>query len=552
MINWITRRLWPAKVEKRAGINFDRQLTLPTHSAGMTVNEQHSLGIAALYRALDITASKFASLPIEKYRVATDGTKEKVIDSTHYLLNCEPNELYPAYHLKHTLCWNALLHGNGLAWIYRDENGLPTALYSLNPYTTILRYYRLTESISGWVWQTTVYFDRDGNAISTSLSPMPVSLSGAKVELVFIPISDMFVLRALGDSLVGFSTLDLMKKPLGEAMALQEHTNTSFSNGLTSSQAIVLPPGMNDADDIENFRDQLEGRHQGSRKAFRALLLRHGATLGGSISLTNQQAELFKMRNFSVQQISAITGVPTHFLGMSEGVSQFGVQEQKSQDFLTYTLDKWLDSAEAEAYCKFLSESEKASGQYEYCFDRKRAIKMDRKTANDILVSDWTNGFRNKNECRAELGLPPVEDGDVYYVPTTVQPEEMALEPPPPPAPVLPPGDNGQAEDKQEPKKDDRAAIVQATVKRLMTRVRKSVESRNGKKDFSKWLDSSFEEYHRQVFIEALSPIMPDADVASDQLLADMRDEIRAVCREDVPKIWTRYAERLLSECNCK
>jgi hypothetical protein len=124
----------------------------------------------------------------------------------------------------------------------------------------------------------------------------------------------------------------------------------------------------------------------------------------------------------------------------------------------------------------------------------------------------------------------------------------MALEPPPPPEPIVnvqknPDGDS--VDSNQADKPEDRLAL--ATVERLFRRMQRSVADREKRSTFSQWLAEEFVDYHRQVLVEALSPIIADADVLVDGLLPDLADELRAVMKEDIPAVWQRAKDNLLA-----
>jgi hypothetical protein len=104
----------------------------------------------------------------------------------------------------------------------------------------------------------------------------------------------------------------------------------------------------------------------------------------------------------------------------------------------------------------------------------------------------------------------------------------------PAPPPVEPVDQGDQPDDKLDPARA-------ATVSRITTRLRKSVERR---KDLSAFL-AGFTEYHRAVVVDALKPFTPDADVVADDLLPQLAEELAATTRDTWPTIFERVRNDL-------
>jgi hypothetical protein len=438
-----------------------------------------------------------------------------------------------------------------------------------------------------------VYRNKAGEIWSQPWVPSPEQAVGYWSETLFIPAEDMFHLKGLGDGLSGYSLLALLHQGIGEQVALQEYTNSFFSNGCSVSQAMEIPPasGLNWKDEVavSRYRRAMEGLHKGPRNAFRTLFLFGGAKLAGQVGLSAKECQVVEQRQFGLKVISAVLGVPVYMLdGSAEGMSQYGSQEARSRDFLAYTVGSWLDAFAAEAEAKLLTEDEKQTGDYRLCFDRDKLIELDISTSRTVLWGDVSNGLKTEDEAREELGLPALPKGDdegqdvqaqalngtqissllevvnaiasgtvsaeagkvlvsvcfpaisAGTVASLVDAIEVKEPPPPPPAmlpappPVEPVDQGDQPDDKLDPARA-------ATVSRITTRLRKSVERR---KDLSAFL-AGFTEYHRAVVVDALKPFTPDADVVADDLLPQLAEELAATTRDTWPTIFERVRNDL-------
>lgn len=512
----------PQPLETRGSIiPTEFEETFRNRTAGVPVNDRTALSVPFIYRGVDLLSSKIASLS----RVISKNKTKLPQHPASKLLNQKCNNLYSCHTAIKTIVGHAVLLGNGYGVLYRDASGAPTEMYVINPRMTYLRF------MDGkWVYQITVYKNDRGEVWSQPWIPSPEMAIGYYAYLEYIPAEDMFHLKGLGDGLTGYSLLSLLSQAIGEQVALQEYSNSFFANGCQVGQALEIPPsaGINwkDESQVERYRRMVEGKHQGPQNAFRLFLALGGAQMAGRVGLTAQEAQVIEQREFGLKLISAILGIPSYLLdGSPEGASQYGTQEARSRDFLSYTVANWLDSFAAEAEAKLLTEEEKDSGDFSLCWDREKLIELDITTSRKVLWGDVAAGLKTQDEAREELGLDPLPKPEP---PPMAPPLPPAL--PPEPSAVKPASTAPQASQPPQNYRD-------ATIDRLVRRMAKSVERR---KDLSSWLASSWEECHRAVLVEALSPYTPDADVLVDDLLPNLAEELQATTRDKYDSIFER------------
>lgn len=535
---------------RTAGVVFAPQEFYSNNkAAGQAVNEQSALGISPLYRALSVMAGKAAAIDINV--IETTGTddapqaKKRKDHPIYKALNISCNDLYPANSLIKFLVWNMKLHGNGLAWIKQRYPVLK--IYGLMPANTILMY-----QDGEWVYQTTAYITADGEIVSNAINSSSL-IMGGRSETFFIPMSEVIHIRnCIGNQLVGYSILDILKQAVGEQVALQDYSANAWKNGCQVKTIVELPQGFNGNDKakVEAFRNMYEGTHKGTSNANRTAMLQQGSK-AYTLGMNNEQIQWASAREtLSPLVVSQLTGVPQHLLGVVAGSSQYKNEEEKTASFENFTMGEIFDSLEAEADMKLLSENEKAKGTLCVKFDRAQMIQHDIETLDKIAVSKLASGRSTINEYLASIsqkGIGP--DGDERFIPTTLQSLDTLINPPPPPAPVMgmhPPGASpagAKPAPKALPGKDAERMIgdvQEHTAIRLIKRLRKSVEAKPGRNDLV--------EYHRDVLIEAIQPLSPDADVITDSLLADLQAEVSAVLPEQLRDSWDKYEERLLKE----
>jgi HK97 family phage portal protein len=519
-------------------------------AAGVPVNEASALTVPFLFRAIDLIAGKAASLPPSVYlRNPQTGTRTVQPDHPfHYKFHFEPNELYSARDLWKAWYASAVLYQNGYIWIHRNTGNL----YILHPVGTILRY-----MYGSWVYQTTMYQDKYGNVIPAHQAYAPESIAGATSKTFFIPLADVLHLKGLmlGNAMSGVNMVVAQKEAIGEALAQQRYTNAVFTNGYSPQLQVKVPWKFKTPEERDLYRRSMDTKHAGPRAAFKTLIMEQGAE-ATSIGQSNRDIDLLKLRQFSIKQISAMTGVPMFFLGEEGGASQYKGPEDRSQVLLDYCIDNYLLGAESQFRIKCLSEREKRSGLYDVECDRRKLIQMDVETSRKILWQDFANGIKNRNEVRAALGDGPIPDGDVYFVPSNLVPVEQALAPPPPPPPMPAAEDIGddtvdgdsQGERTLSEISDKVAKVTEATVHRIMNRIGRSIRSRTKKADFSTWLADEFTGYHRGVILDQLAALTPDADVITDDLLQGLAEELGAVTRDQIDTVLDRWSDTLTKD----
>src|SRR5262245_5196690 len=101
-------------------------LGAPRSSSGVSIDKTSILAYPAVWRCLELISSKIGRLPLSVFkRTRTGGREEDQIHPAYWLLSRRPSDLYTPFTFKKTLISHALLHGNGFAWILRDDNGKP-------------------------------------------------------------------------------------------------------------------------------------------------------------------------------------------------------------------------------------------------------------------------------------------------------------------------------------------------------------------------------------------------------------------------------------------
>ena len=102
--------------------------------SGMVVNSDKAMTLAWVWQAVNTISNDIARLPVILYDKRNPDDRVRATTHPGYsLLKRAPNPYMSPKTLLSVLMKNALLSGNGVAWIQRDGRGAPIALYPLPP-----------------------------------------------------------------------------------------------------------------------------------------------------------------------------------------------------------------------------------------------------------------------------------------------------------------------------------------------------------------------------------------------------------------------------------
>jgi len=155
--------------------------------------------------------------------------------------------------------------------------------------------------------------------------------------------------------------------------------------------------------EAEEVRDIWEGSHKGRKRV--------GVTSGTvefkPLQIKPVDAQFVESRNFSIQEVARIFGLPGHFLGVSSGSSMtYSTTESLNRLFVTNTLrPTYLERIE-QVFSMLLPPFKVAR------FNTDELLRADIKSRYEAHHIGIAAGFKTPNEVRKEEGLPPVLGGD--------------------------------------------------------------------------------------------------------------------------------------------
>lgn len=403
--------------------------TSPLTNTGIYITEQNALQTVAVYACVRALAETLASLPIEVIEKLPGGGSRIAEDHPLENLVCDsPNPLMSPYTLVETVQGHAGLRGNGFAWVEKDRKGNPVAVWPLR--ADRVNYYP-GEDDQGRPMPTWFYVSPKGRAME--LWPR-----------------DLIHIKGLGgDGIVAYSPIALHRQAVALSKATEESGARFFGNSARPS-GVFRHPAQLSSQAYERLRDSIENENSGVSMTGKTLILEEGMDWT-QVGLSNEDAQYLETRGFQTQEIARMYRVPPHLIGAPTGDRQtYANIEQRSLEFLQFTLLPWITRWEQELTKKLMPAKDRE--KFKFRFNVDGILRADISTRYSAYKTAIESGFLLKNEVRSREQLVEIDDLDDLDekpdppAPSPVPPMQPNV---PPPAPEPPDEGDDEVEDGQ-------------------------------------------------------------------------------------------------------
>lgn len=423
--------------------------------AGVSVTPYTALSLPALYKGVDLISSTIGRTSCRLFERLPNNSRELAKEHDFYNpVRRRPNQLVNSFNFFKSLVHDAIIAGNGYAYI--DRNNFKLVNISADFVTPYV-----TEGLSPEI----VYKVQFQNAKEFYLMPDEVlhikSVSG-------------------GNALVGYRLVDVLKEAIGLGIATQQYGAVYFKNNGSVSNVIELPNGLKDEEAIRKFRAGFDEQHAGIDNSFKTVLLQNGAKLN-RVQINNNEAQFIESRQASLVDVANCLGLPAHKLNSQISTSYSSI-EAENLALLSDCYLKWFINIAQELDNKLLTEKEKYLDSHYFEFDVSELQKGDTNSETTTAINKLNNGLWSWEETRSYFNLTTDKDDSQEWR----QPSNIVIvgETPPEPPPVsLPnPGSETQTEPENEGEQGQDTTerfkpILKAELERLLTRLGKSNQS---------------------------------------------------------------------------
>jgi len=374
---------------------FGRDVDRPSNTvAGQMITDTSALQISAVYASIRILSDGVSTLPLGVYKPKGKQRIEAKPAPDWSKFEAGP---YTKIDVVSQTMVSLLLQGNAYIATYRDGDGRVQYLEVLDPFA-------VTPKLVG----ATVVYDIIG-------------VSGAKSQLTKYDILHIRGMTMPGQ-LEGLSPVAYARETLGLSKAATEFGGAFFGNGGFPGLVAEVPGTLSPTAQT-TLKRNWQDLHGGSGNAHALAVLTEGTKLS-KITIAPNDAQFLETRQFQVNEVARLYGVPTSLLQQADGPEMGQSIQDKNTHFVQHSLRPWVERIEAAFSWLVVSEGRFPNGFVKLNLDG--LLRGNHETRYATYVSAATSGILTINEIRAMEDLEPVEWGDT---PISVQVQSKTDEP---------------------------------------------------------------------------------------------------------------------------
>jgi HK97 family phage portal protein len=356
---------------------------------GVTVDPIGSLtSFGAVFACISRIAQDIAKLELELKVETDDGIEiDAPATSPYWQVLRKPNSYQNRIQFLTSWVVSKLLFGNAYALKMRDQRGIVTALYLLDPR-------RVTPMVTP---EGDVYYSLGGD----DLSRVPAGQ--------VIPAREIIHDRGitLWHPLVGVSPIYACATAATQGARIQGNSATFFEN-MSRPSGMLTAPGTIDEVTAGRLKADWEQNYGGANLGRLAILgdgLKYEA-----MTIPANDAQLIEQLNWTVEDVARCFGVPLYKINAGPVPTAGNVEALESQ-YYSGCLQIAIESIEL---C--LTEGLAVPTGYEVELDLGGLLRMDSATQIEMLAKAVGGAIMAPNEARKRRNLAPVAGGDSVYL----------------------------------------------------------------------------------------------------------------------------------------
>lgn len=365
-------------------------------AAGVSVTTESALGIAAFFACIRNISEDIAKIPIELIRRRGRDVETLHDHALWWLLNVSPNPEMTAFDFRRTLLAHSLAFQGGFAEVVRNGLGEVMELWPMDP--TRIRIRRVQEVY-------TLFPTAAPNDIIYEYHYSDAAYAVLRPEQV------LHVHCLAFDGIAAAEITLIAKEAIGAAIAVQRQNATFFGNGAVISGSIEVP-GAISKNALANLRESFRLRHEGPNNANKTLILEEGAKYN-AMGSDPERSQMVQSMEFHVSNIARLFRMPPHKI-QDLSRATFSNIESQGREYVGDCLMGHSVGFEQAAKLRLLSGLTERDVWFRHDF-------RDLLRAESDGMASWYNqmfnvGAMSQNDIRAMEGLPPIQNGDDYYI----------------------------------------------------------------------------------------------------------------------------------------
>jgi HK97 family phage portal protein len=368
-------------------------------SAGVAVNAESALRIAAVYAAVRILSETLAMLPLVINEQRPDGTRRRAPENPLFrVLHDRPNADQTSFGFREQMQSSLALRGNAYAHIVSTAaGGAVTELRPIHP-DAVYQVQRLQN-------REVVYDIRLENGQARRFSSEEIfHIKGMTGGAGMSGTSNA--------GLVGLSPIGVARNVLGLASASEDYAARLYSNDARPG-GMITHPGKLSIPAARAIKEGWESMHQGASNAHKVAVLEEGMKWE-QMGMSAEDSQFIESRKFSVTEIARIFRIPPHMLADLEHATFTNIEHQ-GIEFVTYTMLPWLVRWEQQINKDLISPAQAHRLSASFIVDGLlRGTTTDRYAAHNLALN---GGWKTRNEVREIEGLNRLEGLDEILAP---------------------------------------------------------------------------------------------------------------------------------------
>ena len=467
--------------------------------SGEVVNEKTAMSLAWVWQAVSTISNDIGRLPVVLYDRSNDERKKATDHPAYQIIKRRPNPYMTSKVFKSLLTKNALLTGNGIAWIVRDNRGIPTELYPLE-----------TKNVQI-------------NVIDNE----PVYLVRFKVGDEQVAINHRDIIHIKNVSSNGYWGLDAItyaRNSIGLGLATEKHGNRFFKNNARPS-VVLRTEGNIDKEKADQIIASWNNQHAGSSNAYKTALLTGGMN-AEVMSVNNDNAQWLQSRQFQRQEIASWFLLPANKLNDTSSVSYSSVAAY-NKAYLDQTLMNWIVNWEEELTEKLLTTKQREKDQFNFEFITAGLLRADLTQRYQAYQVGIAAEFLSPNEVRKMENMQPREGGDSFQNPNTRSADQPTSEPTPEPVEVEEEITIEEPPVSKVMERSIRELLNDRLCRMLKLESSKAIKAATASKNYIDWMESFYNGFSEKLS-EAMLPCInaaKSAGFASEITASEMADD---------------------------
>lgn len=470
-------------------------------TAGQNVNATSAERVAAVYACKLAIAESIAMLPLTLYdETDPENREERKEESVYRCLRHKPNRFMDSFTWFETMQTSLLDYGNAYAHILEDRAG---SILELMPLAA--ERMRVEKVGSGNYQQLRYTYTNDGQQEEYGQE-------------------EIFHIRYRSkDGIMGRSPISDAAASFGFSLALLEHGNAVFQNGLFPSGVASLEGHFKD-DEARDAWVASFHKYMGASNSGKIALFEDGMKFA-PFQMTARDAQFLELKDASVLDVCRIFRIPPVLAQYTQNGMSYASIEQLGLFFRQHTMLPWATRWERAIKGQLLDRSGEVNNLYAR-FNMDVLERADIKSRTEAIVKQLQFSLATINEGRRLLDRNRLKSAsaDEGLITLQVQPlsrlDEKPKEPPAippalPQAPVEPADDEDEESDKEalpEEQNEDSEAqarhfqpLFASLISRIMTREQKALNGAVKRGGYMAWAEG-YLDAERGLLSETLAP----------------------------------------------